>query len=137
MRTPGLGESRLSSTSGVWPMASTMSPYLPPQGLLPRSGSSIASESVASGERVPCRAVASGRVLLTGFPGFIGRRLAERLLADGATLTVLVEPRRAAAPREAAAEGLEVLEGDISQRHLGLADADWERLTAELTSVFH
>jgi thioester reductase-like protein len=76
-------------------------------------------------------------VLLTGFPGFIGRRLAERLLADGATLTVLVEPRMAAAAREAAAEGLEVLEGDISQRHLGLADADWERLTAELTSVFH
>ena len=33
IRTPGLGLRRLSSTSGVWPMAWTMSPYRPPQGL--------------------------------------------------------------------------------------------------------
>src|SRR4051812_14796403 len=46
MRTPGFGLSRLSSTSGVFPIASTMSPYLPPQGRLSRLGSSIASESV-------------------------------------------------------------------------------------------
>src|SRR5436190_11676321 len=137
MRTPGLGESRLSSTSGVLPMASTMSPYLPPHGLLSRPGSSIASESVATGERVPCRAVAGSRILLTGFPGFIGRRLADRLRADGASLTALVEPRMADTAREVAPEGLEVLEGDITKQRLGISDADWERLTAELTSVFH
>src|SRR4051795_8150417 len=96
MRTPGLGDRRFSSTSGVLPIASTISPYLPPHGLLSRSGPSTASESVAmvgSGERVRSRAVKGGRVLLTGFPGFIGKRLAARLLDDGATLTALVEPR--------------------------------------------
>src|SRR5919204_1041772 len=46
MRTPGLGDMRFSSTSGVLPIDWTMSPYLPPQGRLPRCGSSIASESV-------------------------------------------------------------------------------------------
>src|SRR3954468_5725238 len=137
MRTPGCGERRFSSTSGVLPIASTMSPYLPPHGLLSRRGSSIASESVASAERVPCRAVADGRVLLTGFPGFIGRRLADRLIGDGASLTALVEPRMAEAAREAAPDGLEVLEGDITEQRLGLSDSDWERLTAEITTVFH
>src|SRR5215210_4325833 len=48
MRTPGLGLSRRSSTSGVFPIAWTMSPYLPPQGLLSRPGSST-SESVVPG----------------------------------------------------------------------------------------
>src|SRR3954466_5969634 len=137
MRTPGCGERRFSSPRGVFPVASTMSPYLPPQGLLSRPGSSIASESVASAERVPCRAVAAGRVLLTGFPGFIGRRLADRLLRDGARLTALVEPRMTDVARDAAPEGLEVLEGDITQQRLGLSDADWDRLAAEVTSVFH
>src|SRR4051812_6854375 len=47
MRTPGLGDRRLSSTSGVLPMASTMSPYVPPQGRLRSMGSTITSESVA------------------------------------------------------------------------------------------
>src|SRR3954447_13975608 len=137
MRTPGCGERRFSSTRGVFPIASTMSPYFPPQGLLSRRGSSIASESVASAERVPCRAVAGGRVLLTGFPGFIGRRLADRLLSDGASLTALVEPRMTDVARETAPEGLEVLEGDITKRRLGLSGADWDRLAAEVTTVFH
>src|SRR5919201_2659808 len=49
MRTPGLGENRLSSTSGVWPIACTMSPYFPPHGRLSRRGSIIASKSVVPG----------------------------------------------------------------------------------------
>ena len=47
----------------------------------------------------------------------------------------------AEAARQAAAEldgeRIEILEGDIAERRLGLADADWERLTAEVTSAFH
>ena len=80
---------------------------------------------------------------LTGFPGFIGRRLVARLLADDADLRVaaLVEPRMADAARAAAgeigADRVEILEGDISERRLGLSDADWERLTGEMTSAFH
>jgi thioester reductase-like protein len=79
---------------------------------------------------------------LTGFPGFIGRRLVTRLLAEDAELRViaLVEPRMAQAARAAATEHgdrVEVLEGDIAERRLGLSDPDWERLTAEVTSAFH
>src|SRR3954469_23805974 len=53
MRTPGLGEMRFSSTSGVLPMACTMSPYLPPQGRVSRSGAPIASESVVPNQGAP------------------------------------------------------------------------------------
>ena len=80
---------------------------------------------------------------LTGFPGFIGRRLAARLLEEDADLRVvaLVEPRMAEPARAAAAEigpeRIEILEGDIAQRRLGLAAAEWDRLTAEVTSAFH
>ena len=56
-------------------------------------------------------------------------------------MAALVEPRMADAARAAAAEigadRIDVLEGDIAERRLGLADADWERLTAEVTSAFH
>ena len=78
-----------------------------------------------------------GHVLLTGYPGFIGRRLANRLVEAGARVTALVEPRMAAVAREASAGRIEVLEGDISKRRLGLADGDWERLAAEVGHVFH
>jgi thioester reductase-like protein len=81
--------------------------------------------------------------LVTGFPGFIARRLVRRLLADDPQLkvTALVEPRMADAAREAAAaidgERLELVAGDITQRHLGLPDDDYARLTASVTDVHH
>jgi nucleoside-diphosphate-sugar epimerase len=81
--------------------------------------------------------VLKGDVLLTGYPGFIGRRLADRLVEGGAQVTALVEPRMAEAAREAAAGRVDVLEGDIARRRLGVSDDDWERLTAEVRHVFH
>jgi thioester reductase-like protein len=81
--------------------------------------------------------VLKGDVLLTGYPGFIGRRLADRLVEGGARVTALVEPRMADAAREAAAGRLDVLEGDIAKRRLGVSDYDWGRLTAEVRHVFH
>src|SRR5436305_5840841 len=39
--------------------------------------------------------------------------------------------------RELAAERLEIVAGDITERRLGLDDATWERLAAEITHVFH
>src|ERR687896_2640040 len=131
MRTPGLGLRRRSSTRGVLPIAWTMSPYLPPHGLVSSPGSNT-SESV-----VRCRAVFEGHVLLTGYPGFIGRRLADRLVDGGARVTALVERRMAAAAREASGGRVEVVEGDIAQRRLGLDGAEWDRLTAEVGHVFH
>jgi thioester reductase-like protein len=83
-------------------------------------------------------------VFLTGFPGFIGTRLAARLLADDAEIRVaaLVEPKMAARAREAAGripggDRIEVLEGDIADRHLGLTAEQTERLRAEVTAVYH
>ncbi len=81
--------------------------------------------------------------LITGFPGFIGRRLVRRLLDEDASVRVvaLVEARMLDAAREAAAsiegERIEVLEGDIADRRLGLSDEDYERLRSEATRVFH
>jgi len=80
--------------------------------------------------------------LITGFPGFIGRRLVKRLLDDdGARVVALVERRMLGTAREAAAaidpDRIEVLEGDIADRRLGLADEDYERLTSEATRFFH
>jgi len=84
--------------------------------------------------------------LLTGFPGFIGRRLVGRLLDADPELRVvaLVEPRMLEAARSAAAEvnegdaeRLEVVAGDIAERRLGLPDEDYERLRAETRVVFH
>jgi thioester reductase-like protein len=81
--------------------------------------------------------------LVTGFPGFIGRRLVRTLLADHPSdrVVALVEPRMADTAREVAkdldAERLEILPGDITERHLGLGDAEWDRLTGSVTHVFH
>ena len=80
--------------------------------------------------------------LLTGFPGFIGRRLVARLLEEkGVNVVALVEPRMleaaTAAAAEIDAERVEVLAGDISERRLALDDADWDRLTKEVRRVYH
>jgi thioester reductase-like protein len=81
--------------------------------------------------------------LLTGFPGFIGRRLVARLLDGDSKLRVaaIVEARMADRAREAAAdidpERIEILPGDIAELRLGLAKDDYERLRAEVRLVFH
>ena len=81
--------------------------------------------------------------LLTGFPGFIGRPLAARLIAADAEARVvaLVERSMLDAARAAAAEidadRIELLAGDISERRLGLADDDYERLRAEIRRAYH
>jgi thioester reductase-like protein len=86
----------------------------------------------------------SSTTFVTGFPGFIGRRLVARLLADDPErrIVALVEERMAAAARDVAAgiaggERIELEAGDISQRRLGLDDPTWDRLTATVTHVFH
>ncbi len=80
--------------------------------------------------------------LMTGFPGFIGRRLARKLLeeSDDVRLTVVVEKRMQPAAAELAepwGDRLEVVVGDIGERRLGLGDSDWDRLTGSVDTVFH
>ncbi|HEX8742552.1 MAG TPA: SDR family oxidoreductase [Thermoleophilaceae bacterium] len=86
----------------------------------------------------------AGLVFLTGFPGFLGSRLAGKLLEADAELRVaaLVEGKMAGRAREAAGridggDRIEVLEGDIADRRLGLSDEQRERLTAEVTVAYH
>ena len=55
-------------------------------------------------------------------------------------LTVLVEKRMQPAAAELAepwGDRLEVVVGDIGERRLGLGDADWDRLTGSVDTVFH
>jgi thioester reductase-like protein len=86
----------------------------------------------------------AGLVFFTGFPGFIGTRVVRRLLADDPEVRVaaLVEAKMGDRAREAAGrlEGgdrVEILEGDIADRRLGLSDEQRERLTAETTVAYH
>ncbi len=80
---------------------------------------------------------------ITGFPGFIGRRLVRALLeADGqASVVALVESAQVARARECAAaidaNRIEILTGDIARRDLGLSPEARDRLEKDVTHVFH
>ena len=84
-------------------------------------------------------------VLVTGYPGFIGRQLVRRLASDlrqrEARLLLLVQSKHAARARaelENLAPGAaEVLEGDVAQIHLGVSGAEYKRLVAEVNVVWH
>lgn len=80
--------------------------------------------------------------LLTGFPGFIGTRLARKLLADDASATIvaLVEPKMAARARSCAEEfggRLTVVEGDITDPRLGLDESTYADLAGRVRRVYH
>jgi thioester reductase-like protein len=81
--------------------------------------------------------------LLTGFPGFIGRRLAARLLEGDPDerIVALVEERMLDEARRAAqeidADRLEVVAGDITKQGLGLPDEVGERLRGEMRRLYH
>ncbi|HEY6004260.1 MAG TPA: SDR family oxidoreductase [Anaeromyxobacter sp.] len=81
---------------------------------------------------------------VTGYPGFIGKRLVRRLAGDlrgRDRLVLLVQPKNAHAAREdLAAVGsarAEVVEGDLEQMHLGLSGAEFKALAQEVTDVWH
>jgi thioester reductase-like protein len=81
---------------------------------------------------------------VTGFPGFIGKRLVRSLIADAQgtdRLVLLVQPKDVRATQAELAEigtgRAEILEGDVQQMHLGLSGAEWKALAAEVTDVWH
>jgi thioester reductase-like protein len=84
-------------------------------------------------------------ILVTGYPGFIGRRLVTRLvegsLPAGERLVLLVQPKHAAQTaedlRRLGASGHEILEGDVARMHLGLSGAEYRRLASSVTDVWH
>jgi nucleoside-diphosphate-sugar epimerase len=83
--------------------------------------------------------------LVTGYPGFIGKRLVRRLAAEasasGDKLVLLVLPKYAGHARAdlaaLSATAAEVIEGDVEQMHLGLSGAEFKALAAEVTDVWH
>ena len=81
--------------------------------------------------------------LVTGYPGFIGKRLVRRLAEGGPNgdrLFVLVQPKHAAAAHaDLASLGAraEVIEGDVEQMHLGLSGSEFKALAADVTDVWH
>ncbi len=85
----------------------------------------------------------SFHAFVTGYPGFIGKRLVEHLARENpeGRITLLVQPRFA---REARAyverlQGarVELLSGDVVDMHLGLAGPEYQRLVDETTHIFH
>jgi nucleoside-diphosphate-sugar epimerase len=83
--------------------------------------------------------------LVTGFPGFIGKRLVRRLVQAprGGTdrLVLLVQPKNARGAREdlaaLGAERVEVVEGDVEHMHLGLSGVEFKALARGVTDVWH
>jgi thioester reductase-like protein len=83
-------------------------------------------------------------VLVTGWPGFIGRQLVRRLAPrlDRARDRLVLFTRAAhrdAARAELLALGLagDVLEGDVARMHLGLSGAEYRRAATEVTQLWH
>lgn len=80
---------------------------------------------------------------VTGYPGFIGKRLVKYLAEtnpDG-HITLLVQPKFVKEAQGYAdhlkGAKVEVLSGDIVDMHLGLAGPEYQRLVDETTHLFH
>jgi len=84
-----------------------------------------------------------GTIVVTGYPGFIGRRLVRAILSAERRerLVLLVEASVAAAARQEleslGAENAEVWEGDVVRMHLGLSGAEFSALVRESTEIWH
>lgn len=88
-----------------------------------------------------CGVRSSGKVFLTGYPGFIGKRLVERLVGSGRKVVCLIQERFRDAASEHAATlrsgSVELLTGDITQDDLGLSAKETAALRRSATDVYH
>ena len=83
-----------------------------------------------------------GATLVTGYPGFIAKRLVEHLAHEGkGRIFALVQPRLVEEAKAIASRlngtPLEVLAGDVTDLHLGLSGEEVERVASSVTRVFH
>jgi nucleoside-diphosphate-sugar epimerase len=86
-------------------------------------------------------------IFITGFPGFIAGRLVERLATADTQFFLLVQPQfvkkaisdieEISAETNTPLENFAIIEGDITQKNLGISEADLEIVKAETTDVFH
>src|SRR5262249_12688925 len=84
--------------------------------------------------------------LVTGFPSFVARRLARRLLETSPKERVhLLTPADARGEMESFLAALpvshrkriQVLEGDVTAMDLGLGGAEYKALAADVTAIYH
>ena len=83
-----------------------------------------------------------GATLVTGYPGFIAKRLVEHLARHGhGRLYALAQPEWVQRARDVAARvkgaTVEVVSGDVTDLHLGLSGEEVERVTSEVERIFH
>jgi thioester reductase-like protein len=84
-----------------------------------------------------------GTYFITGYPGFIGKRLVEHIAREDPQghIYALVQPKmlKDAQKHAARVKGatLELLTGDVVDMHLGLSGEEYQRLCEKVTDIFH
>ncbi|HLL02829.1 MAG TPA: SDR family oxidoreductase [Myxococcaceae bacterium] len=84
-----------------------------------------------------------GTYFLTGYPGFIGKRLVEHIAREDPKghIYVLVQPKmlKEAQHQAERVKGakLELLTGDVVDMHLGLSGEEYQHLCERVTDIFH
>ncbi len=100
----------------------------------------------AQRRRTGTRSSQKRTVLVTGYPGFIGKRLVRTLLTSepNSTFYLLVQEkfvedakRYVKAVRKKNTGKVHLLTGDIADMHLGLAADELKKLTRDLTDIYH
>jgi nucleoside-diphosphate-sugar epimerase len=85
--------------------------------------------------------MSTGTWLVTGYPGFIARRLVAHVAesAPGARIYAVAHPKLAREARRAAetVRNVEVFTGNVADMHLGLPGDAWRTLVDEVTDIFH
>lgn len=86
-------------------------------------------------------------IFMTGFPGFIAGRLVERLSKPDTQFFLLVQEafvekalkdvQEIAGKTGVSAKNFTIVKGDITEKNLGMSDADLEVVLRETTDVYH
>lgn len=85
----------------------------------------------------------SRTIFVTGYPGFIGKRLVRHLAreAKDSRIVLLVQPKFVKEATHYASRlgpaPIDIISGDIVDIHLGLSGPEYQRLTEEVTHIFH
>jgi nucleoside-diphosphate-sugar epimerase len=85
----------------------------------------------------------SFHAFVTGYPGFIGKRLVKHLAQENPDghIDLLVQPKFVKEATQYASRiqgaSVEILTGDVVDMHLGLSGAEYQRVTQKTTHLFH
>ncbi len=111
-----------------------------------KRGRKTASKRTKTRIRTPGKASRRRKILVTGYPGFIGKRLVRSLLRvePESEFYLLVQDKfvedargYVRASRRKNLSKVHILAGDIADMHLGLAADELQSLTRRLTDIYH